>query len=233
MKKYLSLLYIGVIILLGACSPSRFVKPLQKNQKSVGMELGGPLFRFGEDKLNNKNGMIIPVPFATVTGGYGIKNDLTGFASLHLTSLAFQNVHLELGAVKQFYSNADSSIGITATPQLNIIYGMAANKLKIFPQVDINAYWHYQKGKQHFAYAGISNWLELASTRAHGEKQTTHWIPNLHIGHQFSRPKMDYFMEFKYLAPFSSNQNIVIDYWKPLGNKNGAFGAYIGLRKKF
>ena len=90
-----------------------------------------------------------------------------------------------------------------------------------------------KKEKQHFAYAGMSNWFEFAAQKSHGEKQTNHWIPNFQIGHQFSKPKMDYFFEIKFLAPFQSNQNIVLDYWKPFGNKKGALGAYIGLRKKF
>ena len=220
-------------MILASCTPSRFVKPLKEKEKSIGMALGGPLFKFGEDEANGKSGLVIPVPFAALTAGHGVKKGLTGFASFHLTSLAYENVHLELGAVKQLYSSSDSTFGVTASPQLNFIYGTSAGKVKVWPQLDLNAYWHYNKKKEHFAYIGMSNWFEFAGKKAHDESQKNHWIPNFQIGHQFSGKKMDYFIEIKCLAPLESNQNIVMDYWKPFNNKKGATGAYIGLRKKF
>ena len=213
-------------LLFVSCSPSRFVKPLEKGQKAIEANLGGELIHF--------SGLVIPIPFTSVTGGYGIKKGLTGYASLHLTSLMYQNIHTEFGIVKELYSNEDSTVGVSVTPQINFVQTLAnGGGAKLWPQLDANAYWNYKKGNDNFAYVGMSNWFELAGTKAHGEKQTVHWIPNIHVGHQFVGSKIDYFFEWKYIAPLSSNEKLTIDYWKPLGIKKGAIGVYLGLRKKF
>ncbi len=225
MRKVVQFLLVCMAIWIGSCAPSRFVKPLAKDQKSVDFHLGGEMVHF--------SGLVIPVPFTSVTGGYGVKDDLTAFASFYITDLAYQNVHIDGGVVKQLYQSPDSSVGVTVTPQLNFVYGLAEGKTKIWPQIDANAYWHYKKGKQHFAYGGMSNWFEFASTRAHAENQPTFWLPNFHLGHQFTKSKVDYFTEVKYIAPFIENGNVTVDYWKPLGMKKGAIGVYVGIRKKF
>jgi hypothetical protein len=51
------------------------------------------------------------------------------------------------------------------------------------------------------------------------------------LGHVFERGKWNYTLEVKFLAPYLSNQNIVVDYVSPFG-KRGAMGAYFGLNYK-
>ena len=71
-------LFIWLIIALGSCSPSRFVKPLAKREHAASLSLGGPLFKYGTTT--------IPMPFLTGTYGYGIDSSVTGFLSLNITT---------------------------------------------------------------------------------------------------------------------------------------------------
>ncbi len=101
---------------------------------------------------------------------------------------------------------------------------------KLWPQVDLNAYWNY-KQKRNFFYTGVANWFELSSTKAHGEDQNTQWICNLHVGHTFVRNKWNYNLEAKYLAPGIERLPNVVDY-KGFGS-SGAAGLYFSVTRKF
>ena len=211
-----------LVIFVTGCAPTRFVKPLDKEQKVINASFGGPLIGFA--------GMTIPVPLTSLTGGYGLKEDLTIFGSLHTTALLFGVIQTEFGVVKSFLTPDKFKPGLTVTPVINLAIDKWKGNFKLWPQLDINAYWNY-KDKDNYFYLGSSNWFELAGKKAHEEKQTTLWIGNFHAGHTFVRGKMDYNLEFKYLAPFFSNQDVVVDY-KSFGN-NGAIGVYMSVTKKF
>ena len=91
LKKPIFLLFA---LFIGACSASRFVKPLNKKQHAANLSFGGPLIKFGT--------ATIPIPFLTANYGYGIDSTLTGFASFNITSALYGNFQLELGATKQW-----------------------------------------------------------------------------------------------------------------------------------
>jgi hypothetical protein len=204
-----------------SCAPSRFVKPLNKKQQAVDLALGGPLIAY-------KN-VTIPTPFFTATYGYGISNTLTGFGSLNITSAMYGNFQIELGGVKRISRQKNLLPAISITPVANIIYrNKDANK--VYPQLDINAYWNYNKGKGLF-YIGLSNWFELAQTRAFDVKQPNHWLPSPMIGQTFIRRKFNFTIEVKVIAPNISYLSNTVDYTSPLG-KHGAFGFYLGYTRK-
>jgi len=223
MKIIIKTLFLSFVI-FQSCMPTRMIKPLKKGEKSVGAHFGGPMINF--------SGAPIPVPFTSITGATGIKDDLTAFGSIHTTSALFGVAQVDLGVLKQVYQSQDSTFGITTSPQLNLALDKWEGNFKLWPVLDINAYWHYKNGKDNFAYTGITNWFELSRLRAHGEKQPNFWLPAFNLGHQFTRTKMDYFVETKLMAPFNRNDETVVDYVKLTGNK-GVFGIYFGLRKKF
>ena len=223
MKVFIRLFFIG-FILFQSCMPTRMVKPLKKGENAVGAHFGGPMIDFA--------GAPIAVPFTSITVAKGLKDDLTGFGSIHTTSALFGVAQIDIGILKQIYSSPDSSFGITTTPQLNLAIDRWEGNFKIWPFIDINAYWHYKKGKDNFAYTGVTNWFELSRTRVHSQDQPNFWIPAIHLGHQFTRSKMDYFIESKMIAPFHRNDENVVGYLQPFGNK-GVLGLYFGLRKKF
>lgn len=205
-----------------ACSPSRYVKPLQKKQHAANLSFGGPLIKYGT--------ATIPIPFLTANYGYGIDSTLTGFATFNITSALYGNFQLELGACKQWLKQKKFRPGFSTSLQLNTIY---RNKeaAKLYPQLDLNLFWEYGKRKNYF-YIGESNWFELATKRTLNEKQKNHLILMPMIGHTFSGRKWNVNIEAKVIAPNLSNENIVVDYQTPFKG-HGAFGVYIGYTRKF
>lgn len=205
-----------------SCAPSHFVKPLEKKQHAANITLGGPLIKFGT--------ATIPIPFITATYGYGIDSTLTGFASLNVTSALYGNLQLELGATKQVLKQKNYFPALSFNPVVNIIYH-DSKAYKLYPQLDINAFWEYGK-KKNFFYIGVNNWFELSSKKAYDLKQQNKWFVSPMIGHTFSGKKWNFNIEAKVIAPHLSNKDIVVEYQTPLKDK-GAFGIYFGYTRKF
>lgn len=225
-----------VAILSYSCAPTRFVKPLKKEQKAVSGTLGGALI--------NQFNIVMPIPLTEITGGYGITDNLTAFGSLHTTALLFGVVQLEAGVLKSFIKPDEKGRykpGFSATFNNNFAVDVWEGNMKYWPQVDANLFWDYKfqlpkgesgKYKVNNVYLGISNWFELSKYRSHEELQKNHFIFSPHVGHRWERAKWDYTFEAKFLAPYLSNQDMVVDYFKPQG-KRGAIGAYITILRKF
>lgn len=213
--------------LLFSCAPSRLVKPLEKGEQQVNASLGGPLINFA--------GTTIPIPFTSLTYANGVADKTTAFASLHITSLMFGVFQTDIGVVRELYSpDSISRItpGISIAPAANIAFDKWENNFRFWPQIDLNAYWMLGKQRQHYFYTGLSNWLEFRQKKAHGEIQRNQWIFNPQIGIVLSKSKWKHQIEMKYLAPEIRNDNVVVDYAKPFGNK-GAMGVYYSVSRKF
>ena len=211
-----------LLLFCAACAPTRYVKPLAKRQSAASLSLGGPLIAYGN--------ATIPVPFLTANYGYGVDSTLTAFGSLNVTSALYGNFQLELGATKQFLEQHTYLPGLSGTLALNGIY-RSADAAKLYPQLDLNAFWEYGKRKNYF-YIGLSNWFELSQKRTLGETQSNHWIWMPLLGHSFNGKKWNVNLEAKVIAPNLSNKNIVVDYQTPFGS-HGALGVYIGYTRKF
>ncbi|HRH66125.1 MAG TPA: hypothetical protein PLU53_07505 [Bacteroidia bacterium] len=219
MKKQIFYLFI---LLLFSCAPERYVKPLAAKQHASGLAVGGPLIKFGETT--------IPMPFLTANYGYGIDSTLTTFGAVNITSALFGNVQLELGATRQVLRQQAYIPALSISPVFNLIARPKA-PFKVYPQLDVNAFWEYGKHKNYF-YIGFGNWFEFAAKRTLGEKQTNHWLFFPLAGHCFAGKQWDVLLETKILAPNLSNEKLVVEYRTPLKN-NGAFGVYIGCTRKF
>ena len=170
------------------------------------------------------------MPFLTANYGYGIDSTLTGFASLNITSAVYGNFQSELGITKQLLNQNRYKPALSITPVLNTLY-RNKNAVRIFPQLDVNAFWEYGKKKNYF-YLGVSNWFELAGKRTLNENQPRHWFFTPLAGHSFTGKKWNIIVEVKAIAPYLSNEKLVVDYITPFKN-NGALGVYIGYMRKF
>jgi hypothetical protein len=221
--KQTSFYYITILIFLfGSCAPARYVRPLAKGETVGSATFGGPLIGY--------SGATIPIPLLGIAAGHGFKDDLTGFAGLHLTSLAFGVVQVDAGIVKGLRKPDKWIPGVSISPVANIMFDKWQGKFNFYPQADANAYWNYGKRK-HYCFVGLSNWFDLHSTRAEGQPQTTHWLPIIQAGNTFCSKKWAYTMELKYIAPNTSNQDLVVSYASP--GKKGTIGFYIGVTIKF
>lgn len=220
MKNKLSIIIASM--LLFACAPSRFVKPLEKDEKAVSVNFGGPMI---------DNGFPMPLPLTAVTYGHGIDTNLTVFGSLHLTSMAFGNLQLDAGATYSFYQNSNQYIpSVSGSLNGNLIWDIGDNKAKFWPQLDLNAYWEFGKNKS-YGYLGVSNWFELSALRSHGQETITHWIYNPQLGAVFNKNSWNYQVELKYLAPNFNNEYTFVPFYSP--TNTGTLGFYLTVFKTF
>lgn len=216
------LLFSCMLCFVAACGPTRFVKPLEKNQQAVNLSLGGALIK--------KGNATIPIPFLTATYGYGLDSAITTFGSLNITSALFGNFQTELGATFQLIKQHHYFPALSATPVVNFIY-RNTDAYKLYPQADINAYWNYNSAANYF-YIGICNWFELARKQPDDLSQTHRWIFTPLIGHSFNAAKWNFIVELKVIAPNVSNEKNVVEYQTPF-KTHGALGIYTGYTYKF
>ena len=215
-------MFVLVISLLFNCTPSRFVKPLAKNQNAIGANLGGPLIHLGK--------VTTPVPFTSLMFGRGITNKTTAFGSLHLTSLLFGNIQTDIGVCQQIYKNDSLKFGLTITPAVNMVYDTWQKKFRAWPQLDVNAYKDILKQRA-FIYVGLTNWFELSRVKAHNEPINNNIFINPHVGITRTTKKWNYTIETKFLQMNKKNTPNVVEYVGIKGN--GAIAIYLNLVRKF
>ena len=58
LRLFAIVVFIGIVF--QNCAPTRFVKPLAKNQNAIAANLGGPLIHFGK--------AVTPIPFTSFMG---------------------------------------------------------------------------------------------------------------------------------------------------------------------
>lgn len=204
------------------CAPSRYVKPLAKNQSAASFSFGGPLIKF--------SGAPIPIPFSTLGYAYGVTTNATVYGNLHSTSLLFGNLQLDAGATLQLYKK-ENKFGLTASPALQLAYNVR-NKtgFRIWPSADVNTYFHFNQ-KPSYLYAGINSWFELSGLKAHDEIQQRRVLPNIQLGYVIVKTKWQHQFECKYLGIGIPNLPGVVDYIGISGK--GSLGIYYSLIRKF
>lgn len=211
-------LYIFIISLLFfSCSPSRFVQPLEKGQQALSFHVGGSLIEFGEST--------IPVPLTSIVYGNGIKENLTVFGSLHTTSLLFNNLQLEVGALTEIRSQENWIPAISSNLTLNYVSEISKGNAKVWPQIDGNFYWHLKKQK-HRIYIGCSAWIDpnLLNDNI--------GVINPHLGYNRKIGKWQIGAELKFLASGYDNSKTFVPYKSLLG-EYGATGLYLNITKPF
>lgn len=236
MKKLIFLsCFIGVLL---SCGPSRFVDPLRRGEHAISASLGGPF-------VNVPGISTIPIPFTSLTYGNGVTANTTVFGSWFSTAAVFGTIQFEVGATHRLWKDEENTKGVSITPAFNIATDKFEWNTKLWPQLDANYYWKYNWRRQtqddlltngskkpNLLYAGIGTWYELAGKRAHDEPQNTRIIPMIQLGHDLNWKSWTFKTEFKFIAPFTSNENIVVDYKSAFGNY-GATGFYFGFTKRF
>lgn len=241
MKNYpftkISLLITIVIFLLieTSCAPSRYVKPLEHKQHAISGSLGGPMATI-------PGVATMPLPFTSLGYAYGLKPKTTIYSNWYTTAAIFGVIQFDAGVTQGLWKNETETMGISMSPSVNFYTDLFEHNTRFYPQLDANFYYDYwhktketSKGKQKVKtnnfYIGFSNWFDLKRTKAHNQPQTNHLIFNPQIGHNFERNKWNCTVEVKLLAPYKSNQDIVMDYVSPFG-KRGAIGLYFGITYK-
>ncbi len=213
------------ILFLSACAPSRFVEPLKKKQLAVGGNLGGPLIDFG--------GKPIPVPLSAIEVGYGLDSNLTIHGGLHTTALLFGDLQLDAGVTYKFLNQNGFVPNLSVSPSLNYVQSFNEGVFKLWPQLDLNAYWNYGR-KNNYFYAGFNNLFELSKTMALNQPQKQRWLYNPQIGHVLKGKNQHFQLvtEFKFLGLNQLNPPSFVP-WVSVFGKHGATGIYLGFRYLF
>lgn len=217
-------LYVPIIaLIISSCAPSRFVEPLDKGDLSVGANFGGPTIEFA--------GAPIPLPLTSIEVGYGLDSNLTLHGGWHTTAAFFGNAQIDAGVTYQFLKQNKYIPNLSASPAFNLIYNFDDRSARLWPILDVNAFWNYGKRANYF-YLGFNNYFELRSTMALEQPQEHHWIFSPQIGHVLKGKKNPWQLsvEMKFLAPYVDNSTAFIPYKSVLG-KWGATGFYIGFRR--
>ena len=222
--KYTIYTLLGVFLLsFTACNTTRFVKPLDKKEVAVGFDLGGPIV----DLFGAK----IPLPFTSVSVGYGIDSTFTAFTGLHTTAAAFGTIQLDLGGTKEILAPKKGWIpGFSVSPVVNVMADVFQGNFRVYPQVDVNLYWQYWKNKEHYFYVNCANWFDLYPKAYKGLPETM-WNPVVGLGHTFENKKMRYTIEAKYMGFGEPSGGTPLIY-NGIGGE-GSFGLYFSLCRKF
>ncbi len=226
--------FLLIIFLFESCAPTRYVIPLDRRQQAVALELGGPLIDYSE--------VTIPVPLMSVSHAYGLKKNLTLHNSLHLTSLSFGVLQLETGILRNLFYNEKTRIGMSYSPAVNFMIDRYQWQARLYPQLDFNAYWYIMgeggrscdcpgaKGQRPLLfYTGFSNWIDLATERAHGLEQTKNLYINPQAGFMYMGKKLNFQLEGKWLYSSARSNNLVVAY-KGI-NQMGTVGVYFTVSK--
>lgn len=229
----------AILISLSSCGPARFVEPLKRNQNAIAVDIGGPIVSIPDVAS-------IPLPFTSITYGRGVSDKLTMHGSWYTTAAVFGVAQVGAGATYGIWKSEKMKHGVSTMLGFNTAVDVFENNFKFWPQLDAHYYFKYNqkslrqedlltgKGQSvpNLLYVGVGTWYELDGTRAHGEKQPTVVVPMLNIGHDLNWNRWTLKTELKLIAPFNSNENVVLDYFSLTGNY-GSTGIYLGLIRKF
>jgi hypothetical protein len=205
-----------VFIFLQNCAPSRYVKPLKKNEKAVSFSFGGPVIGYAS--------AAIPIPFTTAGFAKGLSDKLTAYAHVHPTSILFGNFQSDLG-ITYGLLNSEKTFGISLSPAIQQAVSLRhSTGFRVWPSLDANAYQVVTPSGS-YLYAGVNTWFEISSTRAHEEPQPRHVIPNIHAGYTITGKKWNNLGAGIPVLPG------VVDY-KGINGK-GSIGIYYSLIRKF
>lgn len=221
MKIYLNLFFfIGFAFMISNCAPTRFVTPLKKGEWAGGINIGGPLINFA--------GATIPVPFSSLYAGYGHTDRTTLYSGIHTTSLAFQTFQLDLGANYLLRKMQGNIPGISLNTTVNTMLDFREYNFRAYPSLTANLFYDLKYGR---FYAGMDNWFDLFPNAVPDNSIHHAWVPAFHVGQAFKYQKWELNFEYKNLAPYTDNSDIVVQYAK--GNGKGAHGLYLTLQRRF
>ncbi len=210
------IVFIILLFMLVSCSNSLIVKPLEKDKSALNVNLGGPILKV--HKVN------LPLPLLSFNYAYGVDSNLTFVNNFYLTSAFFGVFHNDIGILYNVSNQKDFLPGISILPHLAFMTNFNLPDTRLFPSLYINSYWFYN---DFLFYTGTNIIYEGAKRKAFNQKITNRFLLSPHLGMTYFTKNYNYTLEFKYLLPNISNENIVVDY-NSFSNY-GAVGIYFSF----
>ena len=199
----------ALLFCCSACNTARVIKPLEKGETRIAVDLGGPIVGF-------------PIPMSSISGAYGISEKLSVFGGFHATTLAYQSLQFDLGANYSFLETRKWQPGISGSLILNPIIDMRVGNSSLFPETAFNFYWQIRE--RHVPFIGLTNWYDVAKGTVELEKgKLMH--PALYLGYNYEGPKWIFGIEAKW-PNFNKTLMIPQVDHTSIGGK-GAAGVYL------
>ena len=200
---------IGLLCIMGACTTTRVVKPIEKNEVQIGLDAGGPYV----------NGSMLPL--TSLHMAYGMRDDLSFFAGVHGTALGFQTLQLDFGWCFQYREQEGLLPGMSINTVFNPMIGLRQGSFRLYPELSPNFYWELRD--RHLLHVGMANWFDLTPGKIEiGEGSL--WHPGLQLGYRYQMKRFVLAAEYRLL---NFNKELVIPQATvntPIGM--GGHGAY-------
>jgi len=222
MKKFYSAFLLAGILLLLNCAAHTNLAPVGKGKSTTYLSFGGPIIK--------AFGARIPIPYATIGSNYGLTESVNLHGDLHLLSLAYQVVGLELGTAwfPIQHEGLRPSVGIMpGFLALASVKSGVDDRFRLYPQLAGSAAWRSGKNK---IYTGFNFLFPLSSADYDDEAAAAIFSP--FVGYQWqvgSRTKL--FFELKWNAATTRSDQVAVDYLPVAGH--GAITPLFAIERSF
>lgn len=218
--------YIIITILITllsiSCSSVRQIRPLEKNQSSLTMSVGGPITQVGK--------IYIPLPLLSLGYNYGLLDKkLDMEVGWGITQAMCGIMDIDLGVNWRPFLNDRFRPGLMVSPKSFIMTNFKPKSFRFYPDLSLTAFWEIKRFW--YVYTGLENFFELSRTRADGNKQPNHWLIAPFCGIDIGNERWQFQIEIRLYTPNLSNQG------KPTKNIGigdyGVWGGFLGVNRTF
>lgn len=201
-----------VLLCTGACTTTRVVKPIEKNEWQIGLDVGGP---FVNKQL---------LPLSSIHMAYGINDRLSFFSGIHGTTLAFQTLQLDFGWCYEYKEQKGKIPGMSINTVFNPMMSLRSGSFRLYPELTPNFYWELKD--KHLFHVGLSNWFDFSQAQVEiGEG--AFWHPGAQVGYRLETKRWVIAAEYRLLNFNKELQIPQATVSSPVGM--GGHGAYLTL----
>ena len=198
-------------LLFTACNASRVVSPIEEGEWRIGGAVGGPT-------VNSSR-----LPLMSVYAAHGHSASQTRYAGIALTSLGFQSLQMDAGAVQRLISGQGWGPEINANLGGNLLVSFRDGATRVYPHIGLQSVWTYKKFMPYF---GTENWIDPTYGLVDGGKGSL-IHPSLHSGIRYTTKWFEFGIEGKWLNPTRSF--VIPQQTVPTFLGTGAYGLYYTL----
>jgi hypothetical protein len=200
-----------VTMMLTSCNASRVVTPLEEGEWRIGGAVGGPT-------VNTSR-----LPLMSVYAAHGHSETQTNYAGLALTSLSFQSLQMDAGALHRLIPGQGWSPEINANLGSNLLVSFRDGATRVYPHIGLQSVWTFKK---FMPYIGSENWIDPTYGLVDGGKGSL-IHPSLHSGIRYTTKWFEFGVEGKWLNPTRSF--VIPQQTVPTFLGTGAYGLYYTL----
>lgn len=199
-------------IVLAACGVTHPVRVLDEGVRVAAVSLGGPLIQAGS--------AAVPVPYLNAGYAYGMTDQWTAEANLHVTSLLFNDLGVDAGAATRLVRGRGSVPEVTLKLQAMLFKTFTASShAVVLAHANLNA--SYLIGQRTLAYAGMEQtWQPSPSSY--------YFTPLLGVQLPLSSV-MDLQIETKWMAMNQFTGHGIFEGFGSV-NEHGSIGLFFGVQ---